>query len=129
MAIKSYPYCTTCKAWDKPLHINSTGNVSVTYMCRECRLAKQKSYYQRNKKKCREIIYKSIKKHQYKQDTRVELNKAIKRGEIKRPDACSECARTDKRIEGAHIDYSNPLNVRWLCTPCHRVYDKEVKKV
>jgi hypothetical protein len=48
---------------------------------------------------------------------------AIKRGELARPDTCEACGARG-RIEAAHHDYSEPLNVRWLCVPCHRRWDR-----
>jgi hypothetical protein len=46
----------------------------------------------------------------------------IDRGHIVRPDRCDECSEAGP-IEGAHADYSKPLDVRWLCQPCHRRWD------
>lgn len=43
---------------------------------------------------------------------------AIRRGRLVRPDVCSACGETCKP-EGHHDDYSEPLEVRWLCKPCH----------
>jgi hypothetical protein len=46
------------------------------------------------------------------------LWRAIRKGEIMKPDACSKCGR-EVRIEGHHPDYSKPLEVIWLCHRCH----------
>jgi hypothetical protein len=48
---------------------------------------------------------------------------AIQRGILARPSACEECGISGKRIEAAHHDYTRPLDVRWLCVPCHRRWD------
>jgi hypothetical protein len=52
----------------------------------------------------------------------------IQAGNIVRPDACEECGATNRRIEGAHFNYDEPLRVRWLCVPCHRRWDKREPK-
>ena len=44
---------------------------------------------------------------------------ALNRGEIVRPKACQRCG-CPCRPDGHHTDYSRPLDVEWLCKPCHR---------
>lgn len=55
------------------------------------------------------------------------LNRAIAKGKIHRPNLCEECGSTGN-IEGAHYDYSQPLNVEWLCKPCHSRWDRAEPK-
>ena len=43
---------------------------------------------------------------------------AVKMGALVRPDTCSQC-KTPGRIEGHHPDYSEPLDIIWLCRKCH----------
>ena len=45
-----------------------------------------------------------------------------------RPLHCSECGST-KKIEGHHDDYTKPLQVRWLCEPCHKLWHKTNKAI
>jgi hypothetical protein len=47
---------------------------------------------------------------------------AIKRGLLTRPLSCEQCG-TVRRITAAHADYARPLDVRWLCWPCHCRWD------
>ena len=50
---------------------------------------------------------------------RQKVFEAIAAGRIDRPTTCSTCGNTHSRIEGHHEDYSKPLEVIWLCAPCH----------
>lgn len=54
---------------------------------------------------------------------RTAVYEAVKKGTLVRPSTCSSCGRASDRIEAAHHDYTKPLNVRWLCVPCHRQWD------
>jgi hypothetical protein len=69
-------------------------------------------------------------RQEYRQGYRAhsKLRSAIKAGRIKRPDQCEQCG-AGGAIEGAHHDYTKPLDVRWLCRPCHRVWDKAIPKL
>lgn len=49
---------------------------------------------------------------------------AIKVGKlIKQP--CEGCGSTE--VQAHHDDYWKPLDVRWLCDPCHRKHHQEMK--
>jgi hypothetical protein len=48
----------------------------------------------------------------------IALNNAVALGKIERPDACQRCGE-HTRVDGHHNDYSNPLQVEWLCRRCH----------
>ena len=52
---------------------------------------------------------------------------AIKIGTLTKPSQCSNCPSTG-RIEGHHNDYYKPLEVIWLCIPCHNQIHKEINK-
>lgn len=46
------------------------------------------------------------------------LKRAVDSGRMTRPETCSEC-NGPGHIHGHHHDYSLPLDVTWLCAPCH----------
>jgi predicted HTH domain antitoxin len=57
--------------------------------------------------------------------------KAIERGVLVRPDKCDTCAGSgagfrDGRhsIQAHHCDYNKPLDVMWLCQPCHHEWHR-----
>ena len=52
----------------------------------------------------------------------------VRCGNVIRPEACESCGRSGLKIEGAHKDYSRPLDVRWLCRSCHVKWDKAEPK-
>lgn len=55
------------------------------------------------------------------------VRRAVRRGELIRPTCCAHCGQ-DARTEGAHSDYSKPLEVKWLCRRCHVVWDRASPK-
>jgi hypothetical protein len=52
---------------------------------------------------------------------------AIENGSLIRPDKCERCYLPGK-IHGHHEDYSKPLEVMWLCEPCHIGRHMELRK-
>ena len=55
--------------------------------------------------------------------------RAIRKGKLTRPLQCTSCGNGHKRaLQGHHEDYSKPLDVIWLCDPCHKRYHAAVKR-
>lgn len=52
------------------------------------------------------------------------LEAAINKGEISKKTHCECCLRT-RVLDGHHEDYSNPLEVVWLCRQCHAERHKD----
>jgi hypothetical protein len=51
---------------------------------------------------------------------------AVQSGRLHRPDKCSMCGKVDF-VEGHHNDYYKPLDVEWLCSPCHLWFHTRMK--
>lgn len=133
MYYKSNCYCQKCKAWNVPLIKNSLAknkrSTIQNYMCRDCTRRRIKKYYDNNTEKVKAIIYKSVKKHQYKQNARAVLNYHIRTGAITKPKHCEICKEEANRIEGHHHDYDKPLEVTWMCSGCHADADRRHKGI
>jgi len=63
-------------------------------------------------------------RHREKRRAQWALSNAVRDGRLVRAKYCERCSDT-KRIEGHHPDYSKPLEVQWLCDPCHKAVHKE----
>lgn len=63
------------------------------------------------------------------------VDKAIQSGRLVNPGVCETCGAsgrfTDGRtaIQAHHDDYNHPLNVRWLCQPCHHEWHRNNQPV
>lgn len=62
-----------------------------------------------------------------KEYARSAVRRAVVSGVLVRPAACSKCGESRHRRDGItaiqghhHNGYGNPLEVLWLCPPCHR---------
>lgn len=51
------------------------------------------------------------------------VNNGIRDGKIERVTQCEDCGATST-IHAHHDDYAKPLDVRWLCVPCHVEWHK-----
>lgn len=64
-------------------------------------------------------------RHPEKHKARDIVNNAIRDGLIKKS-PCEECGST-ARVHGHHDNYERPLDVRWLCHPCHMKHHAALK--
>lgn len=101
-------------------------------------LEKYQIYYENNKDKVKKRVYeyyKSKSQERRKNDTlrtkkwreqnREKANawsavgNALIRGDLVKPTCCETCGVCNMRIHAHHEDYSQPLQVQWLCHECH----------
>ena len=65
-----------------------------------------------------------IEKNPIKRVAQNKVNNAVRDGKLIKPKSCG-CGSTGY-IHGHHDDYTKPLEVKWLCTACHRQRHKEL---
>lgn len=111
--------CTLCREW---LSENKFGKIrsgcGVPSGCKICLRVYNKDRLLRQRGGVhRQVIDTTVSKETKRQAASL-LNRAINRGDVKRPGICSKCPRTLDVI-GHHHDYSKPLEVEWLCSRCH----------
>ena len=114
-------------------------------MCRDCFSKYNRERYAKNRDGVRRAVREYRREHpdavirtrlatNARNPTKVNARRcveaAMKAGVLVRPDHCSGCGCSDSehRIEAHHNDYSRPLDVIWLCTPCHRRMDAQRRR-
>ena len=87
---------------------------------REKKKSAHKEWQKRNPKSAIENNKRQRKRNPDKVKSRDILRKAVYERKIFKPRICSMCLKEAKRIEAHHEDYEKPLDVQWLCVPCHK---------
>ena len=101
---------TTCSKCDQEKELNRTKQA----YCLSC----HNEYMRENRLKHSELSPEQKKKA----NARAYLNVYIKRGkQSKQP--CEICGCNN--VQAHHDDYDKPLEVKWLCSPCHINHHKQ----
>jgi len=143
-------YCPGCKS-DRPTEAFGRAPnrpAGVDAYCKSCRNARRRARYAAGpvtgRARSRENYYRSV--GGWGRDVRARsahsavahaaheaVHRALKRGTLVRPDACSLCDGTEFAIHAHHDDYDRALDVIWLCVPCHKLchglHDAEQRKI
>ena len=87
---------------------------------REYLKGKQKEYLatEKGKEKHKEQSREFRKNNPEKIAAQQKCRRAIKKGELLRPEICSEC-NVPCKPDAHHEDYNKPYEVTWLCKKCH----------
>lgn len=97
-----------------------TGYRSQCKLCMKKERERLNSYYKGWRDDHKEW-YRRYRRDRYQRDkqkisARGKVNYAVRTGKIeKKP--CEDCGA--EKTHAHHDDYAKPLNVRWLCPPCH----------
>jgi hypothetical protein len=68
------------------------------------------------------------KKYPLKYAAHIVTRNAIRNGKLISVSICSVCGSSEK-VEAHHDDYTKPLDVRWLCEKCHKLWHKSNKPI
>lgn len=55
------------------------------------------------------------------------LRVAVAHGRVTKPVACEHCRGEPELLHGHHTDYNKPIDVVWLCQPCHAAEHRRLK--
>lgn len=127
-------YCSKCKYIGSDLLCYSrrtrrlkNGDIrhDKYFRCRKCVNEKTKQYYKLHRSQwiLRNKQYR--RKYRDKFLARDILNHAVAAKKIVKPNICEHCTKIASRIEGHHQNYANPLDVNWVCPPCHAILDRK----
>jgi hypothetical protein len=62
--------------------------------------------------------------NQDKRKAHVLVGNAVRDGRLSKPTKCQICGEEHHRIHGHHEDYTRPLDVVWVCPPCHQAFHR-----
>lgn len=127
--------CTICHEV-KPLgafYNNSKMTGGYLNQCKVCKLKYQKSYAKtdagkeaasRRSKKPERVKYQTANTKKWRENNPEKyaahnmINNGLRDGKLEKPLACDRCGKEDM-IHGHHDDYSQPMDVEWICVSCH----------
>lgn len=94
--------------------------------CKDCTKADVSAHRKKNPQRIYETRLRTFEKEPTRDRARKLTSAAIAAGVLINPGVCYGCGCTsdERRIEAHHHDYRYPLDVVWVCTPCHRRLDQ-----
>jgi hypothetical protein len=113
-------YCRVCKQTDYKRYSQTPGGKAV-------RSRASARYHQTDngRRHHRETQRRQRLLHPSRTVAHNKLRWAIESGQITPPGVCSRCGHRGS-VEAHHPDYAKPLEVAWLCMPCHKQTHKEM---
>ena len=99
----------------------------LTSSCRECNREYKQRHYQYNYGEYYERYSRYRREHPDKRRAFTLVAEAIKRGELIRPEVCSQCGESGT-VVAHHDDYGRPLDVTWLCIRCDRQLHADLRR-
>jgi len=125
MTHKRYCIMSKCRSTEN-LHKNFYNKKTGIqyYLCTECSSERMRKY--RKTPKGAEVTRRTIKaseaRYPGKQEARVALNCALKKGIIKKPKKCQITDCPETTTQGHHPNYRNALFAVFLCVSHHREF-------
>lgn len=117
---------------DKPIHLFSKHPATKDRLrskCKSCRRKEGRDRYKERREYLneqnrvwalnnKEYFSEYFHLHRYERNAQAKVSYAVSVGNLIRPSKCSWC-NIKCKPEAHHDNYDEPLNVTWLCKPCH----------
>jgi len=127
--------CTKCLEVKNhnEFHVSKKEVDGLQYYCKVCQKIYMRRHHNENKVKNRQGVknwreakklsdpgYQKRQRAKYRHIQRavMRVSYAITKGILVRPEVCSIC-QTRGKIDAHHPSYAKPLEVIWVCRPCH----------
>ena len=66
--------------------------------------------------------------HMGRRRARSIVRNSLRSGRVLKPTTCERCETATRDLEAHHDDYAQPLDVTWLCVPCHNIVHPHGRK-
>lgn len=99
--------------------------------CKACQSAERRAHREANREaeaaRGRAYRARHAERERYRRLAYNRVQQALATGRLVKPDSCERCG-AGGRIEGHHENYAEPLDVKWLCTSCHRSHHQALRR-
>ena len=96
---------------------------------KNCKRVKNYSESQKRKYDENRRTWGDIQHNKNKKTVNMYLANAVRGNRIIKPLFCEHCNNSGIALEGHHSNYLEPLNVVWLCKPCHGKEHKRLNEI
>jgi hypothetical protein len=126
-------YCTKCKMAKPKEEMRHVHGIPIS-PCKQCDRLGTRTNRERPEKRLADAQYalryrrehpdriRQYNRHRTVIQFRAHLavQRALQKGTLMKPSICEDCKETVQSLHGHHEDYTQQLNVVWLCNRCHR---------
>ena len=92
--------------------------------CRDAQRAYARKRYATNPGRKQAAQRRWLEKNREKHAAHHAVYWLLQTGWLVKPATCERCG-ADEKLDGSHDDYAKPLDVEWLCRPCHKAKDRK----
>ena len=114
--------CTKCRTLKSIYNFSKKKDqlTNLNCWCKPCCTQNARQWRKKYPGKYRAQMASWVRAHPKQRRAIDQLNYAVQHGRLKRPKECEQCRRESTTIQGHHhLGYDHPLQVVWLCRPCH----------
>lgn len=113
--------CGSRRARSK-FHADAAQMDGLSRRCKACVSEQTAAWAQRNREAKNKTDREWKRRNRHKDRARGVVRRALAKGTLVKPKACSCCRRHSAGLEAHHLDYARPLLVVWLCKRCHAAH-------